>query len=241
MSLLLVHGVGGRPHSWRRVLDRLDPALRRNTLTADVRPEPGQTIDAIARHLLDRHPGSHVIVGHSLGGMLALEAALIDRSRILGMVLVSAIPGTTPGVAAHNEALAADIELRGTRIVADEFAERLFSPGRSLRSPDLKTDFVDAMAECGAPAVCSALRAIARWDASKRLNALTCPTEVLTGDAEPDIDRQRKLATLLGAPFTLLDETGHLAPLESPDPVARAMERVMSRIGEETTARGRRT
>jgi acetyl-CoA acetyltransferase len=43
------------------------------------------------------------------------------------------------GVAAHNEALAADIEVRGIRIVADEFADRLFAPGRSHRSPDLKT------------------------------------------------------------------------------------------------------
>lgn len=233
MSLLLVHGVGGRPRSWDRVLDVLDPALRRDAVTADVRPEPGQVLHEIARHLLDSHPGSHVIVGHSLGGMLALEAALIDHSRVLGLVLVSAIPGTNASVAAHNEALAADIEVRGIRIVADEFADRLFSPGRSHRSPELKTDFIDAMAECRATAVCAALRAIARWDASKRLTILTCPTEVITGDAEPDIDRQRQLATLLQAPFGLVDKTGHLAPLEAPDRVARAIERLMSRIGEE--------
>lgn len=233
MSLLLLHGVGGRPHSWRHVLDVLDPALRRDAVTADVRPKAGQTLDEIARHLLDRHPGPHVIVGHSLGGMLALEAALIDPSRVRGLVLVSAIPGTNAGVAAHNEALASDIEVRGIRLVAAEFADRLFSPGRPLRSPDLKTDFVDAMEESGAPTVCAALRAIARWEAAERLTAITCPTEVVTGDAEPDIDRQRKLATLLRAPFSLLDDTGHLAPLESPDLVVGAIERVMSRIGEE--------
>ena len=90
-------------------------------------------------------------------------------------------------------------------------------------------------------AVCAALRAIARWDAIERLTVLTCPSEVITGDAEPDIDRQRTLATLLGAPFSLLDATGHLAPLEAPDSVARAIERVMSRIGEEASARARRT
>jgi hypothetical protein len=47
------------------------------------------------------------------------------------------------------------------------------------------------MEESGAPAICAALRAIARWDAIERLNVVTCPTEVITGDAEPDIDRQR--------------------------------------------------
>ena len=157
------------------------------------------------------------------------------------MVLVSAIPGTNANVAAHNEALATDIERRGIRIVVDEFADRLFSPGRPSRSPDLKTEFIDAMVECGAAGVCAALRAIARWDAIERLTVLTCPTEVITGDAEPDIDRQRTLATLLGAPFSLLEQTGHLAPLEAPDRVARAIERVVSRIGEEASARARRT
>jgi 3-oxoadipate enol-lactonase len=232
MNLLLVHGVGGRPHSWSRVLEALDPALRRNVITADVRPERGQALEDIAQRLLDSHPGSHVIVGHSLGGMLALEAALIDASRVLGLVLVSAIPGTNAGVAAHNEALAADIESRGIRTVAAEFADRLFSPGRAFRSPDLKADFIDAMDESGTSPVCAALRAIGRWDAADRLPILTCPAEVIAGDAEPDIERQRRLASLLRAPFELLDDTGHLAPLETPDRVAVAIERAMSRIVE---------
>lgn len=208
------------------MLDVLDPALRRDAVTADVRPKPGQDLHEIARHLLDSHPGSHVIVGHSLGGMLALEAALLDRSRVLGLVLVSAIPGTNASVAAHNEGLATDIEVRGLQTVADEFADRLFSPGRPSRSPDLKADFIGAMAESGASSVCAALRAIARWDASDRLTRLNCPTEVVTGDAEPDIDRQRKLAALLGAPFNVLEKTGHLAPLEAPEHVARVIERM---------------
>lgn len=208
------------------MLDVLDPALRRDAVTADVRPKPGQDLHEIARHLLDSHPGSHVIVGHSLGGMLALEAELLDRSRVLGLVLVSAIPGTNASVAAHNEALATDIEVRGIQTVADEFADRLFSPGRPSRSPDIKADFVGAMAESGASSVCAALRAIARWDASDRLTRLNCPTEVVTGDAEPDIDRQRKLAALLGAPFNVLEQTGHLAPLEAPEHVARVIERM---------------
>jgi pimeloyl-ACP methyl ester carboxylesterase len=231
MSVLLVHGVGGRPHSWRRVLDALNPALRGNVIAADVRPQPGQALDDIARCLLDSHPGSHVIVGHSLGGMLALEAALIDASRVQGMVLVSAISGTNAGVKAHNEALAADIEARGIRTATAEFADRLFAPGRPARSPHLKADFVDAMDESGTAPVCAALRAIGIWDAADRLHKLTCPAEVITGDAEPDIERQRQLASLLRANFELLDDTGHLAPLEAPGAVADAIERLVRRIG----------
>jgi pimeloyl-ACP methyl ester carboxylesterase len=142
--------------------------------------------------------------------------------------LVSTIPRATPGVAAHNEALATDIEDRGIRIVANEFADKLFAPGRPTRDPGLKADFVDAMVESGSTAACAALRAIALWDAPERLTDLTCPVEVIAGDAEPDLDRQRQMAMHLRAPFSLLDDTGHLAPLEAPDCVARVIERVLS-------------
>jgi pimeloyl-ACP methyl ester carboxylesterase len=230
MNLLFVHGVGGRPRTWSRVVEQLDPALHNDVLTADIRPRVGQSINEIAHHLLDRFPGSHIIIGHSLGGMLAQEVALIDRTRVQGLVLVSTIPGATPGVAAHNQALATDIEDRGIRTVADEFADRLFAPGRLTRDPALKSDFTDAMVESGASAVCASLRAIAQWDASKCLTGLASPAEVIAGDAEPDLDRQRQLATQLRAPFRLVDGTGHLAPLEAPECVARAIERVLSRL-----------
>ncbi|TPG36675.1 alpha/beta fold hydrolase [Mycolicibacterium hodleri] len=234
MSILLIHGVGGRARSWSRVLDELAPAVRRQAFALEVSVRSGQSVADVARELLRRHPGSHVIAGHSFGGMLAQEAALLDPSRVLGLVLVSTIPGTTPTVAAHNESLAADIEVRGIRTVAAEFAERLFAPSRTARDPDLKTDFVETMVQSGVPAVCAALRAITRWDASERLNAMRCPAEVICGDAEPDLDRQQMLATLLRAPFTVLDDTGHLAPLEAPDRVARVIERVRSRVEQPT-------
>jgi 3-oxoadipate enol-lactonase len=234
VSILLIHGVGGRPRSWDMVRDNLNPVMRREAFAVDVSVRPGQSVADVAYDVLDRHPGSHVLVGHSFGGVLAQEAALLDPSRVLGLVLASTVPGATPGVAAHNEALAVDAEVRGMRTVADEFADRLFAPRRALRDPELKARFVEAMVECGVPAFCAALRAIARWDASERLKVLTCPAEVVGGDAEVDLDRQRMLATLLRAPFTVLDGTGHLAPLEAPDRIARVVERVMSRIGEKT-------
>lgn len=230
MSLLFVHGVGGRPTSWRRVLDALDPEVRSDAAIADVRPRDGQSMADIAHDLLDRYPGSHVVVGHSLGGMLAQEAALLNPPRVHGLVVISAIPGATPVVATHNEVLAAAIESRGLRSVATEFVERLLAPGRSAREPGLALEFVDAMVESGASAVCAGLRAIARWDATDRLPDVTCPAAVVSGDAEPDLDRQRRLAALLDAPIDVLDDTGHLAPLESPGHVARAIERLLRRV-----------
>jgi pimeloyl-ACP methyl ester carboxylesterase len=79
------------------------------------------------------------------------------------------------------------------------------------------------MLEAGSTSVCAALRAIADWDASDRLSGVGCPVTVIAGDAEPDIDRQALLAQLIGASFEVLDGTGHLAPVEAPADVARAI------------------
>ena len=231
MSVLLVHGIGGRPRSWNGVLAQLDPTLRTEAVAVDITVAAGESLAEVARRLLDDHPGSHVLVGHSFGGMLAQEAALMARSRVRGLVLVSSIPGATPRVAAINAALAADIEVRGLEAVAVEFAAGLFAPGRLALSPELGAGFVTDMLDAGVTSVCAALRAIANWDATERLPTLRCPAAVLAGDAEPDLDRQASLAELVGGTFDVLDGTGHLAPLERPERVARTIEGLASRLG----------
>jgi pimeloyl-ACP methyl ester carboxylesterase len=223
VSILLIHGVGGRPRSWDRVLAHLDPVLLRQVVAVDVTVATGQSLTEVARDLLSTHPGSHVVIGHSLGGMLAQEIALSDGAHIHGLVLISTIPGATPRVAGINRALADDIEARGLENVASGFAASLFAPGRLAISPHLGAAFIADMLEAGPTSVCAALRAIADWDASDRLSGVGCPVTVIAGDAEPDIDRQALLAQLVGASFEVLDGTGHLAPMEAPADVARAI------------------
>jgi pimeloyl-ACP methyl ester carboxylesterase len=230
VSLLLIHGVGGRPRSWDGVLACLDPVLRRQATAVDVTVSAGQSMADVANDILARHPGSHVIAGHSFGGMLAQEMALIDGTRVHGLVLVSTIPGTTRRVEVINRNLANDVETRGLETVAAGFGAGLFAPGRLSTDPHLGTAFVDAMTDAGTTSVCAALRAIADWDATDRLPALRCPAVVLTGAAEADLDRQALLAQLIGARFEVLDDTGHLAPLEAPADVARAVAEIVSAV-----------
>lgn len=223
MSILLIHGVGGRPRTWDMVRARLDPTLCQETVAIDVTVRAGQTLHGVAMDVMDRHPGSHILVGHSFGGMLAQEMALIDDARVHGLLLVSAIPGATSRVADINRSLADDIEARGIASVAAGFAAGLFAPGRLARSPQLGTAFIDDMIDAGAGSVCASLRAIADWDATDRLPSLQCPAVVITGACEPDLDRQALLAELVRGEFEVLDATGHLAPLEAPAGLARAL------------------
>jgi pimeloyl-ACP methyl ester carboxylesterase len=230
VSILLIHGVGGRPRSWDMVLGHLDPGLRRQAHAVDVTVSAGQSVAAVARVIMAKHPGSHVLVGHSFGGMIAQEIALTDPTRVRALVLVSTIPGATERVAGINRVLADAIEERGLDAVAEGFGAGLFAPGRLTGSPWLGTSFVADMLDAGATSVCAALRAIAEWDAANRLPRLRCPATVLAGDAEVDLDRQALLAKLLGGSLQVLGDTGHLAPLEAPAEVARAITELTTAV-----------
>jgi hypothetical protein len=61
VSILLIHGVGGRPRSWDMVLGHLDPGLRRQAHAVDVTVSAGQSVAAVARVIMAKHPGSHVL------------------------------------------------------------------------------------------------------------------------------------------------------------------------------------
>lgn len=87
------------------------------------------------------------------------------------------------------------------------------------------------MLSAGATSVCAALRAVTNWDAQERISSIDCPTSVIAGVTESDLPRQSELAHLLRGTFSVLDDTGHLAPLEAPGNVARAIEELVSRVG----------
>jgi len=188
-------------------------------------PIDGDDPVAVARRLLARLPARFALLGFSLGGLVALELALMAPDRVVGLALVNSNARARAGDAPPNPGPPS------AAIAA--LAPRAFGSARGddggLRRllEDMAATF-DARTH----AAQEKLAAI-RTDKRPLLAGLTMPALVLGGvqDVLCPPALQHELAEgLPDAALVLLDGVGHFAPLESPDDVAVHVATWLARV-----------
>jgi pimeloyl-ACP methyl ester carboxylesterase len=180
------------------------------------RPERIDSINALARlygALLDQLQLENVtVIGNSIGGWIAAEMALLDSPRIGGLVLVDA----------------AGIEVEGHRAVdffslsLDEVAQLSYhDPVRFRIDPSTMPEAQrNAFAGNRASLAIYAGQSMADPKLRGRLAAVTVPTLVLWGDSDRMFDAEygrAYAASIPGATFKLLIDTGHVPQIETPE------------------------
>jgi pimeloyl-ACP methyl ester carboxylesterase len=152
-TIVLIHGLGGDRHSWDDVIQRLGKSRRVITVElpghGDNLPAPKTlSLDAIARQIAARvraeKAAPAIIVGHSLGGIVAAHVPLVDPGAVRGLVIVDMILGPTwqqNEIEEMSGTLATDREaaLRGWfgRICKPEQLDRLLVGLRKLSNETL--------------------------------------------------------------------------------------------------------
>jgi pimeloyl-ACP methyl ester carboxylesterase len=242
--LLLVHGIGGTRAFW----EPITPLLEGCTCvavdvpgfgTAPPLAEP-MTVRGLAaaldastrREQLDRF----VVVGHSLGGMIAQELALLAPERVRGLVLCNTLPGVTDGAREFNPVAATLAETEGSAALAAAMADGMFGPQPLENTGPARERFVADMAAADPASLAGAFRAVVDFDARDRLPSLRAagvPALVVAGQHEGNDDDQRELANLLGARYVVLSGTGHLAPVEVPSTFAAEVRSFLASLHDE--------
>ncbi len=205
-AVVLIHPLGADRMVWRDVWRALSSA--RDVVAPDLRGHgdaagaPSAGIDAMAhdvRDLVDVLGLETVtLVGAGSGAHLALRAADALGTRATSVLLAG--PMTVAPAGDVPDVLAGWLTPR--TLAADGWAVRHLRD-RLARAPAEARERLERSAG-GA-------------------TAPACPTRVVVGEADPDLDGARTLAGALGAPVEVLAGAGHLLPVEDPAGLAEAV------------------
>lgn len=155
-----------------------------------------------------------VLIGHSMGGPVALEAARLLGDRVLGVIAVDSLNDTAesvPDPAALNARvapLAADFVGQARPIIESMFIES--------SDPALRQQIISDMLAADPAVAVSAVRGLLEMDYPAALGELQAPLIVINSSYQPtDIDAIRELHA--DTRLETMDGVGHFLMMEDPE------------------------
>ena len=243
--LVLAHGFTQTARSWRIIEPLLADRLPDATIDAVDLPGHGSAdavrgdLWAAADHLVG-HGGPGVYVGYSMGGRIALHAALARPDLVAALVLIGATPGIVDDEERaerrrSDEALADRIEADGVPAFIDAWLRNPLFAGLSEEA---------AMVEDRLRNTAAGLASSLRLDGTgtqeplwEQLSELGCPVLLVVGehDAKFRAIAERMAERLPDAVVAVIEGAGHSAHLEEPvrtaDAIAEWLDRSAIRRG----------
>ena len=182
------------------------------------------TLPEMAAGLLAEQPGQHVLVGASMGGMVAMEMHRQAPQRVLGLGLLgtTARPDTPELITLRTQACTLFAAGRAEELLRANvlFA---FHPTRA-RSPELVARYLAMTMRAGADQLIAQNRAVmARVDSRPHLPQVRCPALVVCGEADQltTPEAAREMAALMPqSRLEIVPGAGHMLTMEQPEQVS---------------------
>jgi pimeloyl-ACP methyl ester carboxylesterase len=230
-ALLFVHGAGGDHTTWGEQLRELAPNFSVAALDLNghgrspAREGEGfQTYTEDVLAVLEALAMPTVVVGHSMGGAIALMVALQRPKNLVGLGLV----GTGAKLRVHPQILElcqTDFERAIDFIVQWAFAEQ--SP------PELRERACAQMRRNGADALLRDFSSCNTFDVMARLSEVALPTLILCGrdDKLTPVKYSEYLQqNIPTAQLKIIEGAGHMVMLEQPKAVTQALREFCARL-----------
>lgn len=222
-SIVFLGGHLCTPVLWRT--QREDLADVADTLALPL--EGGDTMVALAEHVLSLAPARFALVGLSMGGHVAMEIMRRAPERVLRLALLDTRADIdSPERLRVREQDQRTVERGGFEALAITLPDRWMHPASAGR-PELRA-LVLAMVHSVSTEVRQAqVRALlSRIDSRPSLSAIRCPTLVMCGrqDTPNPVWMHEEMASLIpGARLQVIEDCGHLSPIEQPQAVTAAL------------------
>jgi pimeloyl-ACP methyl ester carboxylesterase len=233
--LLFVHGYAACWRWWEPALDRLDTS-RYHAYAPDLRgtgdsdkPPSGYNVEQYAEDVFQfcRALGltDLVCVGHSMGGLIAIQMALTHRELLRGLVLVDPAPADPPELTPEQRQLVDVVasQLTSNRDVALGWFQLCF------QRPPVQNR-LEALLEAGmsvsAAHARDSMSSIFDTGLGPRLGEITTPALLIGGDKDALVPLETMLATqqrIPGCGLHVFHRVGHSPQFEVPEHFLRVL------------------
>ena len=234
--VVLLHGWTCNRLFWREQVPFL--ARDHRVLAPDFRghgqsevPDEGYTLERLAEdvHIVmrDLKMSPAVIVGHSMGGMVAQQLAASHGEDVSGLVLMATAAADPEGTLLSKR-IAAEAPREGYRAAFLRYFPQWFIPEAD---PDLLEWVKSQMIRTPEPVSLGLVRSYQDLDLRPGLREVRVPSLVIgaTGDVSAPPLRSQELARLItGARLVVIDGVGHFVQLERPAEVNGALAEYLS-------------
>jgi len=227
---VFIHGAGRTPASWGPQLARFEGALAvalpGHPDGAPLHGTPAMADWVIAE--MEGVPGPLVMVGHSLGGAVALQVTLTRPDLVAGLVLVS----TGARLPVPDDAIARidlDFEAECARMVEQSWLHH---------EPELIRRGTNSVIAMGAESLRADYVAAREHDLRGRLGDLNAPALVVSGEEDPLVPTwlSEELADELpDSSLAVIAGTAHVPQLERPDTVDLLIAAFLARLEQALT------
>lgn len=218
ITFILLHGLLCDGDTWSHLIG---PLSRLSTVQIP-RLSGIASIPQAASDILAQAPQQRlVIIGHSMGGRIALEIADQAPERCAGLILMNTgYQGLAEGEAARRMQIVAAARAGGIQAIVDPWLAGMIASHTADKAPlmnALRTMVMRSTVESFAGQI-QAL--IERPDATEVLRHIACPTLLMSGEEDTwsPLARHHDMAALIpNAEVAAIAHAGHMAPFEEPE------------------------
>ena len=231
--VILIHGAGGHHLYWPPQVRRLP---NERILAIDL-PGHGKS-EGVGHHLIEDYAASilefmdalnlsrAVLVGHSMGGAIALQVAIRWSPRVLGLGLL----GSAARLRVSPKLLRTAADPSKALDAVHMVIENSFAAATSLRLKELAEQ---RMAEVRSSVLYGDLLACEAFEPEEGAMHIFVPTLILFGADDKMVPAEAGKALseqITGAQFEAIPNAGHMVMLEQPDRVAGLLSEFLEGI-----------
>ena len=214
-----IHGAGLAGDTWDAMTVDLPLAQKPDLPGHGDAPLVDQRrVETYAKVLADQIQANTVVIGHSLGGMVALELAMRAKDRVAALILVEAVPTVRDRLSGR---LSATISAALFKAIPLSWFTWLSGVGQTEAT---RTELCRQMARMDPPRIIAALDAAASYDGRPHLPLVAVPTVIIVGRKNKATHRGSKLMadSIPGAQMVTMGG-GHMLHNDNPEGLRQAI------------------